>query len=70
MKVPKNILKLIEARTRHADELNTIDAQIRQWLKDNDINSSKLEAENGCMITTEPYQYAKMTIELIESEGE
>lgn len=70
MKVPKNIVKLIDAREKCADKLNALDCEIRQWLEDKGIDTNELHGEYGCMITTEPRRYAEKTIELIESEGE
>jgi len=70
MKPTKEILRLIDARMKHAEKMNDYDGRVRRWLQDKGIDSNELEGENGCMITTEPYVYAELTIKLIEEKSE
>lgn len=70
MKTSKSILRLINQRMTYAVKLNSVDCKIKKWLTKKGFQDSDLESDYGCMITTEPYQYAQKTIELIESEGE
>lgn len=65
MKVPKKIEKLIKARMECAEKLSFLDSEVKKWLKENNVNTNNLESSYGCLITTEPYAYATMTIELI-----
>ena len=54
MKIPKHIEKLIEKRARLAEELNSVDYELSNWLEDNDIQIGRDYYRGGIEIYSDP----------------
>lgn len=65
--VPVKILKELEKRQRLAEQLNTSDSAINDFMKNNGLDDSTFTNEYGCMLTTEPSNYRQMTLEFLQN---
>ena len=55
MKIPKYIDRLIERRTKLAEQLNSVSTELDEWLENNEIPTGNDYTRTGCMIYCEPY---------------
>jgi hypothetical protein len=67
MKPTKEILDLIEKRRKYGSLANSFDSKVYKWCEKQGIDYTELMLSYGCMLTSEPDVYAKLTIEMIES---
>lgn len=54
MKIPKYIDSLLKRRTKLAEQLNSVSAELDEWLENNVIPTSNDYTLTGCMIYCEP----------------
>lgn len=54
MKIPKYIDELIDKRTKYAEKLSVVSAELDDWLMKNNIPVGSDYTLTGCMIYTEP----------------
>ena len=55
MKIPKYIDRLLERRTKLAEQLNFVSTELDEWLENNGIPTGNDYTRTGCMIYCEPY---------------
>ena len=55
MKIPKYIDRLLEKRTKLAEQLNSVSTELDEWLEKNGIPTGNDYTRTGCMIYCEPY---------------
>lgn len=72
MKVPKKIIKLLDARSKKAIEIMSIENNIDEWLIKHGANMDDVQLESstvsGCMIYQEPYIARQNVIDYIENK--
>jgi hypothetical protein len=66
LKLSKEIVSLIEKRRKYGNLANEYDGKVQQWCEKHGIDDTDLLTSYGCMLTTEPDNYAELTKELIE----
>lgn len=54
MKIPKYINRLLERRTKLAEQLNSVSIELDEWLEKNGILTGNDYTRTGCMIYCEP----------------
>jgi hypothetical protein len=54
MKIPKYVEKLIDRRTKLAEDLMCVSSELDEWLDKNNINAGTDYTATGCMIYCEP----------------
>lgn len=66
MKLTKEIIDLVEKRKECGNKLNHYDHLVHEWCDEHGVDLIELDRFNGCMLTTEPDNYARITLEKIE----
>lgn len=66
MKLTKEIENLIEKRMKYGELANHYDSKVQNWCEKHNVDINDIVSDYGCMLTTEPSCYARMTIERIE----
>jgi hypothetical protein len=66
MKPTKEILSLIQKRKKYGHLANYYDAKVQNWCQEHGVDCTALNSDYGCMLTTEPQNYADKTIKVIE----
>ena len=66
MKPTKEILELIEKRKKYGELANSYDCMVQKWCSNHGVDISDILNDYGCMLTTEPDNYASMTLKRIE----
>ena len=54
MKIPKYVEKILDRRRYYGKMLNDYHSRILNFCNDNNIDTSDLESEYGCLYVTEP----------------
>lgn len=67
MKPTKEIMNLINKRMKYGELANSYDCKVQKWCNAHHVDITDVLSDYGCMLTTEPYNYAKLTIERIEN---
>jgi len=68
MKPTREILNLIEKRMKYGELANSYDCKVQEWCNTHGVDITDILNDYGCMLTTEPSNYASMTIDkIIES---
>lgn len=67
MKLSKEILNLIDKRMKYGELANSYDSKVQEWCNCHNVDISDVMTDYGCMLTSEPFNYAKLTIECIEN---
>lgn len=69
-KIPKKLLSLLNRRKNTADKLMVLDAEVENFLTTLGVAETleyyKFQNDYGCMLYTEPSNYLKMTIDILE----
>ena len=66
MELTKEIIELIQKRSEYGRFTNMYDSYVLEWCETNGVDTNDLMTEYGCMLVTEPDNYAKLTIEAIK----
>lgn len=67
MKPTKEILNLIDKRMKYGELAVSYDSKVQEWCKCHNVDVSEVVTYYGCMLTSEPFNYARLTIECIEN---
>lgn len=67
MKITKEIQNLINKRMEYGELANAYDSKVQEWCKEHNVDITDIVSDYGCMLTSEPYNYARLTTERIES---
>lgn len=66
MKPTKEILNLLEKRRKYGELANSYDARVLEWYNKHNVDIVNILNDYGCMLTTEPSVYQRLTLERIE----
>lgn len=68
MKIPKYINKLLDRRARLAEDLNSVDCMITNWITDNNIDVEEYDYNTGVEMYANPYASADRIREAIKNK--
>ena len=66
MKPTKEILNLLEKRRKYGELTNSYDVRVLEWCNKHNVDVVDIQNDYGCMLTTEPSVYKRLTLERIE----
>jgi hypothetical protein len=66
LKLTKEIVDLIEKRRKYGTLANHYDSKVQKWCEMHGVDCTAMIIDYGCMLTSEPDNYAVLTLKLIE----
>lgn len=68
MQLTREITELIDKRMKYGALANSYDGRVQDWCEKHGVDIADITSDFGCMLTTEPDTYARLTLERIEEK--
>ena len=66
MQPTKEILELLEKRTKYGELATAYESKVIDWCDKHGVHVDDITFKNGCMLVTEPLTYEQLFLERIE----